>query len=112
MVAELTRRCLAAVDAALAARPVEFRSFQVAVAGWREDPERAAALKRGVGIALYERWQEQGRVVDLGAPEVIFTLTEALREEPEPGCRLQLRPVYLYGRYCKLRRGISQSRSR
>jgi len=106
----LTELCLAAVDSALLERPAEFKSFQVAVIGAREDPERAAAIKRSVGIALYERWLERGREVDFKAPEVLFRLEGLFADEPEPRCSLQLRSVYLYGRYCKLQRGISQSR--
>lgn len=97
-----------AVLAALEETPYEFERFLLGVerrGPLHEDPGR---YRRAVGIALYELWQPLGRVVDFKRPELVIRL--AVDDRGAPQISFESRALYLYGRYRKLERGISQAR--
>jgi tRNA pseudouridine synthase 10 len=87
----------------------EFKTFVLGASRLVYEGEDALVLKRTLGVALYEHWLEEfDREVDWKRPELILIMLGITDEGP----RVSLKPrsVYLYGRYRKLERGISQSR--
>lgn len=103
----ILERCLSA------AAPISFSTFLVAVRAlpsWRELPEHELtawkrALKVKVGVALWEAWDGK-RDVEFQRPELHLTWDAATGEVER-----KVRPLYLYGRYRKLARGLPQTRA-
>lgn len=63
-------------------------------------------VKRGVGKAVWTAWARPERRVASQKPDALF-IWDADREELE----VRLWPVFLYGRYAKLVRGLPQTRA-
>lgn len=100
-----------AIQSLVREEQLEFDSFLLGVKGAQDHPEEAGALRRAAGVALYEAWQCQKRV-EFKRAEAIFRLRllpPGFSEE-ELSIEVERRSLYLYGRYQKLERGISQSR--
>ena len=105
----IVERCL------LAAAPLEFRTFLVAVRAGGDAkrlPEAQllawkGAIKRGVGLALALAWEDQGRTCDFERPELRLTYDQQ-RQRVER----VVRPVWIYGRYRKLVRELPQTQAR
>jgi len=97
-----------------AAARYEFRTFLVGVRAKRlagqvlaaELAAWKASLKRRVGSALEAEWAEQGRVVDLGRPDVALVY-----DVDRDAVVRDVRALLLYGRYRKLSRELPQTRA-
>ncbi|MEZ6189329.1 MAG: tRNA pseudouridine(54/55) synthase Pus10 [Planctomycetota bacterium] len=99
--ASLAERAVAACERV--APKLEFESFLIGVKGdLDEDAKRA--LKRDVGLALEQRWPE--RRVAFRRPDVVFIYDPA-KDWVEP----TVRSIYVYGRYRKLARNLTQTRT-
>jgi tRNA pseudouridine synthase 10 len=85
----------------------EFKSFLLGV-GKIYDWDYGRALKRTVGVALCYAWEKEERDVNWDAPEMVLLL----RGISEDGVKVAVKPksLFLYGRYRKLERGLSQTR--
>lgn len=110
-----TERLDAIVEAALSAileasEGWEFDSFLVALKRVGHEPDEAAYVKRNVGLRLYERWQHLGRDCEFKRPDIVFEIRGLdLNWQGEIRIKRRPRAVYLFGRYTKLKRGLSQS---
>jgi tRNA pseudouridine synthase 10 len=106
VVARMVERCQAA-----AAR-LEFETFLFGVstpAGARALPKDdllawKSEIKRGAGLVLGDAWEP--RRADFERPQVIL-----IYDSDQDRVRVEVRSVYLYGRYRKLARGIPQTRT-
>lgn len=87
---------------------LQFQSYLVGVAGAASDRPRARFIKRALGIQLYETWQAQ-KQIDFETPDLIFEVHAATELQPLR-VTIHRRAVFLYGRYRKLARGLSQCR--
>lgn len=88
------------INKAIAAlTPYEFESFLVGVTG---ESQTAKTLKREVGKGISERLTKS---VDFLHPDLVVIL-----DTPSGEVNIQANPVYVYGRYRKLARGIPQTR--
>jgi tRNA pseudouridine synthase 10 len=93
---------------AATAADYEFRTFLLGTSlpkgvEAEEAAEAKHALNLAVGLALEEAWPE--RVVDFGAPDIRFVMVIETGE-----IRVQSSPLFVYGRYVKDCRNISQTR--
>jgi len=103
---ELERR----VRERVAREGLEFRTFclglhfedeALARSGWLESYR--ATIKKLAGTALAQGWP--GRDVDLERPDATFVY-----DPRSERLEVRVRPIYLYGRYRKLARGLPQTR--
>ena len=95
-----------------AAAPIEFETFLVGVrAGLSPLPEHELeewkrAVRHAVGMVLGTEWEPLGRRVDFKRPELLLVY------DLDAGRVIRtIRPVFLYGRYRKLARGLPQTRA-
>lgn len=98
--AQLTDKAVAACERVAA--KLEFRTFLVGVQSPDASDELKRELKRQIGLALEARWPE--REVAFRRANVVFVY-ELERDWVRP----EVRSIYLYGRYRKLARDLTQT---
>ncbi|MDF1667247.1 MAG: tRNA pseudouridine(54/55) synthase Pus10 [Planctomycetota bacterium] len=99
------------IDAILErAKDFEFSSFLLGAKKEVYDEDDAGLLKRtlGVRLCLCDGWLDRGRDVDWRHPDLVFILCGI--KDGEAQIALKIRSIYVYGRYRKHERGISQTR--
>lgn len=92
------------------AKEFEFTSFLLGAKKELYNEDEARVLKRTIGVrlCLVDSWEERGRDVDWRHPDMVFILSGI--KDGQAKIALKNRSIYVYGRYRKHERGISQTR--
>lgn len=90
------------------AKHFEFTSFLLGAKRELYDEDEARFIKRSLGIRLCDHWVELGRDVDWRHPHMVFVLSGI--EDGVAQIAFKTRSIYVYGRYKKHQRGLSQTR--